>query len=353
MYTIHGIQHLGAGVPEHASAWKWYRQFIGLDIPFFNDEAAAPLMDIYTNNETITKRAAMVTNLQGGCAMEVVCPTSFKATHSKVDHQLGDLGIYIGMIKADSVEKAFTYYKENGANVISEIETMPNGWKTFYVKDPQDILFQVVPGDKWFTKGKHITGGIAGCSIGVSNIENSMTLYADIMGYDKVVYDKTDSFSDWKNINGAAGTYRRVLLTQSKPSGGGFTKLSGDSYIELVQEVSDRVPVKIYADRIWGDIGFVHLGFDVRGMQDLGKKLDESGFGFTCDTKDVLSMGENTKVHCTYIEDPDGTWIELIEVYKIPIIEKLGLFLNVEKRPATQPLPNWMLRALKFSRVKD
>lgn len=353
MYTIHGIQHLGAGVPDHASAWKWYRKFIGLDIPFFNDEAAAPLMDIYTNNKTITKRAAMVTNIQGGCAMEVVCPTSFKASPAKIEHQLGDLGIYIGMIKANSVEKTFDFYKKNGANVISEILTMPNGWKTFYVKDPQGLLFQVVPGDKWFTTGKHITGGIAGCSIGVSDIEKSKTLYSDILGYDKVVYDETNTFSDWKNLNGASGKYRRVLLTQSKPSGGGFTKLSGDTYIELVQEISDRIPVKIYADRIWGDIGFVHLGFDVRGMNDLGKKLNTAGFGFTCDTKDVLSMGENTKVHCTYIEDPDGTWIELIEVYKIPIIEKLGLFLNVEKRPANQPLPNWMLKALKFSRVKD
>ncbi len=353
MYTIHGIQHLGAGVPDHAKAWKWYRKFIGLDIPFFNDEAPAPLMDIYTNNQTITKRAAMVTNLQGGCAMEVVSPTSFKASSAKVEHQLGDLGIYIGMVKTPDVKKAFSYYKENGANVISEIVKMPNGWETFYVKDPQGLLFQIVPGKNWFTKGKHITGGIAGSSIGVSDVEKAMTLYSDILGYDKVVYDVTETFEDWKNINGGNGKYRRVLLTQSKPSGGGFTKLSGDTYIELVQDLSDRTPVKIYEGRIWGDTGFVHLGFDVRGMQELGEALAKKGFGFTCDTKDVLSMGENTKVHCTYIEDPDGTWIELIEVYKIPIIEKLGLFLNVEKRPATQPLPNWMLKALKFSRVKD
>ena len=353
MYTIHGIQHLGAGVPDHAKAWKWYRKFIGLDIPFFNDEAPAPLMDIYTNNQTITKRAAMVTNLQGGCAMEVVSPTSFTAQPAKVEHQLGDLGIYIGMVKTPDVKEAFNYYKENRANVISEIVKMPNGWETFYVKDPQGLLFQIVPGKNWFTKGKHLTGGIAGCSIGVSDVEKAMTLYSDILGYDKVVYDETGTFEDWKNINGGNGKYRRVLLTQSKPSGGGFTKLSGDTYIELVQDLSDRTPVKIYEGRIWGDTGFVHLGFDVRGMQELGEALAKKGFGFTCDTKDVLSMGENTKVHCTYIEDPDGTWIELIEVYKIPIIEKLGLFLNVEKRPATQPLPNWMLKALKFSRVKD
>lgn len=353
MYTIHGIQHLGAGVPESKKAWKWYRKFIGLDIPFFDAEAPAPLMDIYTNNKTITKRATMVTNIQGGCAMEIVSPTSFKARHSKVEHQLGDLGIYIGMIKTENVEKTFEYYKNNGADVVSKIETMPNGWKTFYVKDPQGLLFQIVPEKKWFTKGKHITGGIAGCSIGVSNIEESLKLYADILGYDKVIYDQTKIFEDWKNIKGAEGKYRRILLTQSNPSGGGFTKLSGNTYIELVQDISDRTPVRIYENRIWGDIGFVHLGFDVRGMAKLGKKLEKSGFGFTCDTKNVLSMGESTKVHCTYIEDPDGTWIELIEVYKIPIIEKLGLYLNVEKRPANKPLPNLMLKALKFSRVRD
>ena len=353
MYTIHGIQHLGVGVEHHGNAWQWYRKFFGMDIPFFNDEAAAPLMDIYTNNETITKRAAMVMNLKGGCAMEVVCPTSFEATKADVDFQLGDLGIFIGMVKSPDVKASYQFFKENGAKLASGIKTMPNGWETFYVFDRDDNLFQVVPGGEWFTNYKHNTGGIAGCSIGVTDIDKAMTLYSNILGYDKVVYDKSEVFSDWKFINGGDQKYRRVLLTQSKPSGGGFTKLSGTTYIELVQDLSERKPVKMYEGRLWGDVGFVHLGFDVRGMQDLGEKLEEHGFGFTCDTKNVLSMGDSTKVHCTYIEDPDGTLIELIEVYKIPIIEKLGINLNVEKRPANKPLPSMMLKALKFSRVKN
>ena len=36
-YTIHGIQHVGVGVPCHEDAWKWYRKFFGMDIPLFND----------------------------------------------------------------------------------------------------------------------------------------------------------------------------------------------------------------------------------------------------------------------------------------------------------------------------
>ena len=107
-------------------------------------------------------------------------------------------------------------------------------------------------------------------------------------------------FDDWSEIKGGKENYRRVLLTQQNPSGGGFSKLAGKSYIELVLDTSDRSAQKIYADRLWGDIGFVHLGFDVRNMQALGEKLAQEGHGFTCDTKDVLSMGESTKVHCTY-----------------------------------------------------
>ena len=78
-YTILGIQYLGVGVPEHAPAWKWYRQFFGMDIPLFNDEAEAPLMTIYTEGESYFKRAAMVLNIKGGCAMEVVCPKYFQS----------------------------------------------------------------------------------------------------------------------------------------------------------------------------------------------------------------------------------------------------------------------------------
>jgi catechol 2,3-dioxygenase-like lactoylglutathione lyase family enzyme len=354
MYTIHGIQHLGVGVAKHAEAWKWYRKFFGMDIPFFNAEAPAPLMDIYTNNKTITKRAAMVLNLKGGCAMEVVCPTSFTASPSTFDLQLGDLGIYIGFVKSDNVKDAFDFFKKEGAHLASELTKMPNGWETFYVYDLDGNIFQIIP-DKgpWFTKSNYKTGGTAGCSIGVSNIEKSMELYSSILGYDKIVYDVTNTFEDWKTIKGGTTKFRRVLLSQSKPSGGGFSKLAGTSYIELVEEQSERQRIKIFQNRIWADIGFVHLGFDVRGMNELGKVLESKGFGFTCDTKNVLSMGDSTKVHCTYIEDKDGTWIELIEVYKVPIIEKLGINLNVAKRPAHKPLPDLMLKALKFVRIKD
>ena len=63
-------------------------------------------------------------------------------------------------------------------------------------------------------------------------------------------------------------------------------------------------------------------------------------------------MGDHTRVHCTYIDDPDEAWIEMIEVHKIPILENLAV-PGCQKRPASQPLPKWMLHALRFNRIKD
>lgn len=351
--TINGIQHIGVGVPNHAESWKWYRQNFGMDICFFNGAAEAPLMQIYTKGEVINKQAAMISNLHGGCAMEVVSPISFTATNAKVEFELGDLGIFAASVKAPNLEKAYEFFSNNGTEVLGGIKESPIGRKSFFIKDPNGLLFQITQGKSWFLSPKKVKmGGPSGVTIGVSDIDKSKTLYADILGYDKVMMDETGVFEDLKDVPGGNKKFRRVLLTQSNKPGGGFANLTGQTYIELLQAL-DYTPKKIYKDRMWGDIGFVHLGFDVRGMNELGEELSKKGFGFTCDTNDALTMGGSTSVHCTYIEDPDGTLIELIEVFKIPIIEKLGIFLNVEKRDPKKPLPNFMLKAMKYARIKD
>lgn len=349
---INGIQHIGVGVSSSEESQKWYRKFFGMDIRIFDGIAPAPLMDVYTHNKTITKRASMILNLQGGCAMEVVSPTSFVPGKPTFKTELGDIGIYIGQVKTRDVQATYEYFKANGAKLLTSIVELPDGGDTFYVEDPNGLIFQLLKGENFYTKSKHPTGGPNGCVIGVSEIDKSLKLYRDILGYDQVVYDKTGQFQDFKSLEGGKKKFRRIRLTQSDQPGGGFAKVSADTYVELVQAM-DYKPKKIWKGRIWGDIGFVHLGMDVRGMNALGEELASKGFGFTCDTKDTLDMGGTTRVHCTYIDDPDGILLELIEVYKIPILEKFGIFLNVEKRDPLKPLPDFMLKALRFTRIKD
>jgi hypothetical protein len=40
-------------------------------------------------------------------------------------------------------------------------------------------------------------------------------------------------------------------------------------------------------------------------------------------------------------------------VYKFPLLEKWGLFLNVHGKRAGKHLPKWLIRLLRFSRIKD
>jgi hypothetical protein len=50
--------------------------------------------------------------------------------------------------------------------------------------------------------------------------------------------------------------------------------------------------------------------------------------------------------------DPDGALIEFVETHKIPVLKKLGWYLNLKKREPGKPLPEWILKTLRFSRVK-
>jgi catechol 2,3-dioxygenase-like lactoylglutathione lyase family enzyme len=349
-YRINGFQHIGVAVKNMDASLRFYRTFFGLDIPFFDAVAPAPLMDVYTRNSTITKRASMILNLKGGCAMEVIRATSFEPTGPVFNVELGDHGIYAVQIKTPDIDRSHAFCSAHTDVSPSPIVKRLDGKRSFFIQDPDGNYFQYVEGGDWYTKTPHHSGGVSGCTIGVADMARSMALYKDILGFDKVVADAEGVFDDWAAIPGGTNRFRRVILTQSKV-GGGFGKVTAQTTIELVQRL-DAPGRMIFDERIWADLGFVHLGLDVRGMKALGDALATKGYGFRCDSNDALDMG-NTKVHCTYIDDPDQTWLEMIEVHKVPIIEKWGIYLNVAKRPADQPLPDFMLKALRFSRIKD
>ena len=87
-------------------------------------------------------------------------------------------------------------------------------------------------------------------------------------------------------------------------------------------------------------------------MKELESSFSSKGYPFTVDSASKFDMGEAAG-HFSYIEDPDGTLIEFVETYRIPILKKIGWYLDVSKRDRTKTLPDWMLSALRFGRVKD
>jgi hypothetical protein len=75
------------------------------------------------------------------------------------------------------------------------------------------------------------------------------------------------------------------------------------------------------------------------------------GHPFTVDGGAGFEMGDAAG-HFSYVEDPDGALIEFVETRKVPILKKLNWFLDLSKRDPEKPLPDWMLKALRFNRQK-
>lgn len=144
--------------------------------------------------------------------------------------------------------------------------------------------------------------------------------------------------------------FKRVLLKKQVANKGAFSKLLGSVQIELI-EAMDFYPKKIYQDRYWGDCGFMHLCFDVLNMDSLKHRCEDAGFSFTVDSASSFSMGSSAGRFC-YVEDPDGTLIELVETHKIPIFKKLRWNLNLKKRKNEGPLPDWMIAMLGLNKIK-
>jgi catechol 2,3-dioxygenase-like lactoylglutathione lyase family enzyme len=199
-----------------------------------------------------------------------------------------------------------------------------------------------------------VSGGSYGAMIGVSNIEKALVLYSDILGYDEVAYDSTGVFHDLAALAGGTNEFRRVLLKRSTPSTGPFSRMFGPSDMELI--CAAKPGKRIFENRFWGDPGFIHLCFDIVNMDELKASCEKLGFPFTVDSKhshegNSFDMGEAAG-HFSYIEDPDGTLIEFVETHKIAVLKKLGWYLNLKKREPGKPLPEWILKTLRFSRVK-
>jgi len=351
---ICGIQQMGIGVPDVQKSWKWYRKFFGIDVKIFEEAAEAPLMTKYTGDTVHARTATLALSMEGGGGFEIWQFTSRNTEKPSFEIQFGDFGLYACRIKSKDVQASYNYMKGNGANIIGKLHTTPNGSPHFFVEDPNGNIFNIVEEKTIFqnTKFQGKTGGVAGALIAVSDIDKALKLYADVLGYTKVEYDLTDTFDCFKDFPSGDKKVRRVLLSHPEQRKGPFAALLGPSKIELIQAVERTDCKKIFENRFWGDWGFIHLCFDVQGMDILKIDCADNGFPFTIDSDNTFDMGE-AGGRFSYIEDPDGTLIEFVETHKVPVLKKLGWYINLKNKKPGQSLPRWMLKAMGMNRVKD
>ncbi|MBA3829338.1 MAG: VOC family protein [Taibaiella sp.] len=344
---ISGIQQIGIGVKNANEGLRLYKELFGMDALIFNDVSEATLMSRYTGGTVFRRHALLSINLEGGGGVEIWQFKDRQPVEPANKVLYGDLGIYAAKIKCPDISEAHKYFKTLAIS-ISEIQTDPKGELHFWIKDAYGNQFNIVKGSNWFQNTGKKTGGVCGAVIGVGNIESALKFYRDVLGINEVIYDVTGSFVD--NPAAASALYRRVLLQKNSTGKGAFNKLLGSVQIELV-ECLDRKPEKIYDQRYWGDCGFIHLCFDVLDMDQLKAHTTKQGFVFSVDSNESFAMESASGRFC-YVEDPDGTLIELVETHRVPILKKIGWYLNLKKRNIEKPLPDWMIKMLALSKVK-
>ena len=352
-HQINGIQQMGVGVPDVIKGWEWYNKNFGMDVKIFDEEAVAKLMLPHTGGQTRARRAIYALNMQGGGGFEIWQHTGKTPEMPKFEIQIGDLGICIAKMKSADIHLTYNTFSKRGLNILTAVEKDPAGNEHFYVKDLFDNLWEFFQEPSVFTKTKAANGGVFGGVIGVKNVEDSMVVYRDILGYDKVVYDKEDVFSDWGGVPGGNNRYRRVLLARTDTPHGAFSPIFGTSQIELVQ-VLDREPKSIFEGRIWGDPGYIQICYDIAGTDELREFVKSKGFPFTVDSTqaaDTFDMGEAAG-NFAYIQAPEGTLLEFVETHKVPIAKKFGIVIDLKKRGMDKPLPKWLLKMFAVKRVK-
>ncbi len=347
---ITGIQQVGVGVSNAEEAKHLYKKLFGMDVLIFDDKAAASLMTAYTGRQLHHRHAIFALNLAGGGGFEIWQYTSRIPQQPITVNRLGDLGIFAIKIKSRDVTGAHSYFTSLAGILVSEIQISPDDRPHFWVTDPYGNHFNIVEGDEWFKVNNGVCGGVVGAIIGVSNIGKSMNFFKDTLGMNEMVYSGKAPMIDVPSGHPIGENFKRVLLKKQVSNNGAFSRLLGSVQIELI-ECLDRSPTRIFSNRYWGDCGFIHLCFDVIHMDTLKKEFEQAGYIFSIDSSQSFNMGSSAGRFC-YVEDPDGTLIELVETHKIPILKKWGWYLDLQKRKTNRPLPNWMIGMLGLNKIR-
>lgn len=349
--TINGIQQVGIGVKDADQAWAWYRKAFKMDVPIFQDSAEAKLMTRYTSGKVESRHAILAMNMQGGGGFEIWQYTSKIPEASIKPLTWFDLGILAVKMRCRDIEKTYAHLKALGAEMLGEPAKDPAGKMHFYIKDPYGNIFELIENHSWFSKNKDLTGGVAGVVIGASSIDDSLPIYQEHLQQSEMIYDKTGAWDDFLPLGVKGDEFRRVLLQGSYKSTGAFGKLLCQPQVELI-ETKSQPRNKIFEDRNWGDLGFIHVCYDVNNMGKIKDKLVADGLELTVDSGNEFDMGKAAG-RFSYLEDPDGTLIEMVETFKVPVMEKIGWYLNLSKRKGTGNLPDFIVKLLSINRVKS
>jgi len=151
------------------------------------------------------------------------------------------------------------------------------------------------------------TLGVDHIGVGVSDMDRSLHFYADL-GFTDVAFDRETALPGLGAVAGSDSVRARVvMLRPAQPT------VLGPAAIKLVHR-TDQPPPPMPAGMGWGEPGICEVCIHARDQAGLYRRLvDERGHTGLMEPNEAPLPPYDTLCSLSYVADPDGTKIEMIE----------------------------------------
>jgi catechol 2,3-dioxygenase-like lactoylglutathione lyase family enzyme len=148
--------------------------------------------------------------------------------------------------------------------------------------------------------------GVDHIGVGVADIPRSMVFYGEL-GFTEIAFDYEGPLPGLDRVAGRTPVHARVVMLRSASP----TPL-GPAAVKLVQTI-DAQPPPLPAGMAWGEPGICEVCVHAKGQANVYRKLVDAGHTGLMEPNESPLPPYGTRCSLSYVADPDGTKIELIE----------------------------------------
>lgn len=139
--------------------------------------------------------------------------------------------------------------------------------------------------------------GVFHTSITVSNLERSISFYRDILGLE-LLYTRESSGEGLSKGVGVENAHLRIAMLKA-----------GEDFLELIEYATPKCEPRGLRPC---DIGTMHVAFQVKDIEEMGRRLKEHGYAFNTPPRHIAE-GPMKGWIWAYFKDPDGAQLEIVE----------------------------------------
>lgn len=147
--------------------------------------------------------------------------------------------------------------------------------------------------------------GLDHIGIGVSDMDASVAFYAQL-GFTDVAFDYTGPLPGLSGVSGFDTTDARVVYLRAA-----YPSVLGRAAVKLVQ-ILGRTPPMPHG-MAWGEPGICEVAVHVHGQAEFYRRLVDGGHTGLMEPNETDLEPYQTHCGLSYVADPDGAKIELIE----------------------------------------